>query len=147
MHILGVKLHTLTRLSFAASLVACVAGCAATANQLSSGSDVVKSSKIVLADRTGNVDGHKTPFVKEYMVVPGSHTVGVCTGIGACEKYFYIRFDTKPGLTYTVYEHAENVSVTNRSGYVIDTRNYGLDLRDGASAHVSFNDDVGRENQ
>ncbi|WP_321935364.1 hypothetical protein [Paraburkholderia sp. J8-2] len=125
---------------FAATLVACVTGCAGAGIQQSSETDLDGSSKIVLPDRDGNVDGHKRPFAREYIVAPGSHTVGVCTGGALCEKYYYIKFDTKPGLTYTVHEQVENVSVTNRLGYLIDTRGYGLDLRDGVPAAISFKD-------
>lgn len=138
----------MTRLFFAATMVACIAGCAATGGH-SSQSDLGGSSKIVLADGTGNVDGHKSPFSKEYNVAPGSHTVGVCNGGGGglCVKYYYIKFDTKPGLTYTVYSQARSVSVSNSLGYVLDTRGFVNDLRDGVPAPVSFNDTTGNGSQ
>lgn len=138
----------MTRLFFAATMVACIAGCAATRGQ-SSERDLGESSKIVLADGTGNVDGHKRPFSKEYIVAPGSHTVGLCNGGegGLCVKYYYVKFDTKPGLTYTVYSHARNISVTNRLGYVLDTRGFVNDLRDGVPAPVAFSDATGHGSQ
>ncbi|MBU9366366.1 MULTISPECIES: hypothetical protein [Burkholderiaceae] len=115
-------------------------GCFATGIQQSSESDPGGTSKIVLADGTGNVDGHKRPFAKEYIVAPGNHTVGVCNGGALCERYYYIKFYTKPGFTYTVYEQARNVSVSNRLGYLIDTRGFVNELRDGVPVTISFKD-------
>lgn len=137
----------MTRLFFAATIVACITGCATTGIQQSSESDFGGSSKIVLADRTGNVDGHKVPFSKEYTVAPGNHTVGVCNGVGLCEKYYYIKFDTRPGLTYTVYDHARSISVSNRLGDVIESRGIGNDLRDGVPVAISFNDETDHGSQ
>lgn len=134
----------MTKLFFAATMVACMTGCAATGVQQSPESDFDGSSKIVLAERAGNVDGHKAPFSKEYTVAPGNHTVGVCNGGALCEKYYYIKFDTKPGLTYTVYAEARSISVSNRLGYVIESRGFGNDLRDGVPVAISFSEETGR---
>jgi hypothetical protein len=121
-------------------IVASLTGCTATAVQQSSGSDFGGDSKIILADRTGNVDGHKIPFAKEYVVAPGSHVVGVCGGGALCEKFYYIKFDAKPGFTYTVYNQARSISASNQAGYLVDTQGFGNQLRDGAPAVISFND-------
>jgi hypothetical protein len=121
-------------------LVASIAGCAATEDQKLSQDDLGGNSKIVLADKTGNVDGHKTPFAKDYVVTPGNHIVGVCGGGALCEKFYYIQFETKPGFTYTVNNQQRSVSVTNQAGYLIDTRGFGNQLRDEVPAVISFND-------
>ncbi|WP_233836601.1 hypothetical protein [Paraburkholderia sp. ZP32-5] len=133
------------RLLFATTIiVASITGCAAAEVQQSSGNDLEGNSKIILADRTGNVDGHKTPFAKEYVVAAGNHVVGVCGGGALCEKFYYIKFDTKPGFTYTVYNQARNISVSNQAGYLIDTQGFGNQLRDGIPAVISFNDSSAR---
>jgi hypothetical protein len=122
-------------------LVAGIAGCAASGVQQSSVSDLGGNSKIILADRTGDVDGHKIPFAKEYVVAPGNHVVGVCSSGVLCEKYYYIKFDAKPGYIYTVYSQARSIGASNQAGHLIDTQGFGNELRDGVSAVISFNDD------